>query len=52
MTKLDNSITQLSPKTTAAIVKAIKRRVRKNYVNVAGIDLESWAQDLDSRRPT
>jgi carboxyl-terminal processing protease len=51
MTKIDSSITQLSPKATAAIVEAIKQRVRKNYVNVAGIDLEAWAQDLDRKAP-
>ena len=36
----------LTPTDRAAIVKAIAKRVRKRYVNVARVDLDSWAEHL------
>lgn len=39
----------LSPKQRAAIIAAIKKRVQKSYVNVAGVDLDAWTRALDDR---
>ena len=39
----------LSPKQRAAIISAIKQRVRKSFVNVAGVNLVAWASGLDDR---
>ncbi len=39
----------LSPKQRAAIIAAIKQRVQKSYVNVAGVDLDAWARAFDDR---
>jgi C-terminal processing protease CtpA/Prc len=51
MIKNETLTRALSLKARAAIVKAIKQRVRKNYVNVAGVDLASWTGDLDNAVP-
>ena len=38
----------LSPKARKEIIREIDRRVRKNYVNLGGIDLDEWVRELES----
>jgi carboxyl-terminal processing protease len=49
MTKNQTNAASPDSKQRAAIVEAIKQRVRKSYVNVGGVDLDAWARDFDDR---
>jgi len=40
--------TALSPKARKEIIREIDRRVRKNYVNLGGVDLDEWVRELES----
>ena len=51
MTIEDKMITRtLSPKARKEIIREIDRRVRKNYVNLGGVDLDEWVRELEKGR--
>jgi C-terminal processing protease CtpA/Prc len=52
MTTNNMQPTVLSRKAITGIVEAIKKRVRKDYVNVAGVDLDRWALELEAQLPS
>ncbi|MCU1325431.1 MAG: Carboxyl-terminal protease [Bryobacterales bacterium] len=52
MTTNEEQPTALSGKLIARIVEAINKRVRKDYVNVAGVDLKAWALELEAQVPS
>jgi carboxyl-terminal processing protease len=49
MTKNQTDAVPPGSKQRAAIVDAIKQRVRKNYVNIGGVDLDAWGRDFSDR---
>jgi C-terminal processing protease CtpA/Prc len=51
MTNEEIHTIQLSPAKRAAIIKAISDHVQKRFVNVAGVDLDQWKDDLRRAEP-
>ncbi len=41
----------LEPRKRAGILKAIKKLVLANHINIAGVDYAAWAERLDGRTP-
>jgi hypothetical protein len=42
MSKTEYHSSPLSPAARTAIIKAVQKKVRKSYVNIARVDLDDW----------
>ena len=47
MSKTEYHSSPLGPAARTAIIKAVQKKVRKSYVNIAGVDLDDWATQLN-----